>query len=73
VGATASPAQPQAAQPDVAGVSAAQRKHRHARTERVLDPAAAEDRFLDVIVLLSVLVFVVMVTGFGMLVLQGAL
>ena len=35
--------------------------------------AAANDRFLDVVVIVSVVVFVVLVMGFGMLVLQSAL
>ena len=60
------------AQPDPAGASA-WRQRRYARAERAGSAAAANDRFLDVIVMLSVLMFVVLVMGFGMLVLQSAL
>jgi hypothetical protein len=58
-------------QPDPVGASA-RRQRRYARAERAGDAAAASDSFLDVIVLLSVLVFVALVAGVGVLVLQSA-
>ncbi|MEO7261362.1 MAG: hypothetical protein ABI047_08930 [Jatrophihabitantaceae bacterium] len=67
-----SPGEPRAAQPDPVGASA-RRQRRYARAVRAGDAAAANDRFLDLIVMLSVLVFVALVAGVGMLVLQTAL
>jgi hypothetical protein len=48
------------------------RKHRQVRAERVGDAAAARDLFLDVIVLLSVAMFLVLALGVGILVLRSA-
>jgi hypothetical protein len=41
------------------------------RRERTVDAAASRDPFLDAIVLLSVLMFLVLVIGIGVLVLQA--
>jgi hypothetical protein len=71
-GAALSPGESAAAQPDPVGATA-RRQRRYARSERAGMAAAVNDRFLDAVVLLSVLVFVVLVMGVGMLVLQGAL
>ena len=71
-GAAVSSGESRAAQPDPVGASARQQR-RHARADRAGVAAAASDRFLDVIVMVSVLVFVVLVMGFGLLVLQSAL
>lgn len=54
------------------GASARQQR-RYARAERAATAAVARDRFMDVIVLLSVVVFLVLALGVGMLVLQSAL
>jgi hypothetical protein len=55
-------------------VGASPRRQRsYARAERAGTAAAADDRFLDAIVLTSVVVFVLLVAGVGMLVLQAAL
>lgn len=61
-----------APRPDPVGASARQQR-RYVRAERAGSAAAANDRFLDLVVLLSVLVFVVLVMGVGALVLQAAL
>ncbi len=58
--------------PDPAG-SSARRQRGYARAERAGIAAAAEDRFLDAIVLASVVMFVLLVAGVGMLVMQAAL
>ena len=71
-GAAVSPAEPPVVEPDQAGLSAREQR-RYARADRAGIAAAANDRFLDVVVIVSVLVFVVLVMGFGMLVLQSAL
>ena len=71
-GAAVSPAESPAAEPDQAGASA-RKQRRFARADRAGTAAAANDRFLDVVVIVSVVVFVVLVLGFGMLVLQSAL
>ena len=71
-GAAVSPAQAPATEPDQAGASAAEQR-RYARADRAGSAAAVNDRFLDVIVIVSVVVFVVLIMGFGMLVLQNAL
>ncbi len=42
------------------------------RRERKLNAAATRDPFMDVIVLISVVVFLLLVIGVGMLVLQAA-
>lgn len=59
-------------QPDPIGASA-RRQRRHARADRAGSAAAANDRFLDFVVLLSAVVFVVLAAGVGALVLQAAL
>jgi hypothetical protein len=61
-----------AAQPDPVGASARQQR-RYARAERAGAAAAVRDRFLDLVVLVSVVVFLVLAFGVGMLVLQSAL
>lgn len=71
-GAALSPVESPAAEPDQVGASA-RRQRRYARAERAGTAAAANDRFLDVVVIVAVVVFVVLVMGFGMLVLQSAL
>lgn len=71
-GAAVSPAEFPAAEPDRVGASAREQR-RYARVERAGIPAAVNDRFLDVVVIVSVVVFVVLIMGFGMLVLQNAL
>lgn len=71
-GAAVSPAEPPAAEVDQVGASAVEQR-RYARAERAGSAAAANDRFLDVVVIVSVAVFVVLVMGFGLLVLQNAL
>jgi hypothetical protein len=71
-GAAVSPAEAPATEPDQAGASAREQR-RFARADRAGTAAAANDRFLDVVVIVSVVVFVVLVMGFGMLVLQNAL
>jgi len=63
---------PRAAQPDPVGPSSRQQR-RYARAERAGRAAAVSDRFLDVVVLLSVVVFLVLAFGIGLLVLQSAL
>jgi hypothetical protein len=65
-------ARPRLAEPDPVGASA-RRQRRTARAQRAGAAAAASDRFLDVVVLLSVVVFLVLALGVGMLVLQSAL
>lgn len=67
-----SPVESSAAEPDQVGVST-RRQRRYARAERAGAAAAANDRFLDVVVIVAVVVFIVLVMGFGMLVLQNAL
>jgi hypothetical protein len=66
------PGESRAAQRDPVGASPRQQR-RYARAERAGAAATANDRLLDVIVLLSVVVFLVLALGVGMLVLQGAL
>ena len=61
-----------AAHSDPVGASARQQR-RYARVERAGQSAAVSDRFLDVVVLLSVVVFWVLALGVGVLVLQSAL
>jgi len=61
-----------APQPDPIGASA-RRQRRYARAERAGSAAAANDRFLDFVVVLSVLVFTALAAGVGALVLQAAL
>jgi hypothetical protein len=61
-----------AAQPDPVGASARQQR-RYARAERAGASAAVRDRFLDAVVMVSVVVFLVLAFGVGMLVLQSAL
>jgi hypothetical protein len=58
--------------PDPVGASP-RRQRNYARAERAGAAAAADDRFLDAVVLTSVVVFVLLVAGVGMLVLQAAL
>ena len=48
-------------------------QRRQARAERAGVAATASDRFMDVVVLLSVVMFLVLALGVGLLVLQGAL
>lgn len=72
-GAAVSPAEAPATEPDQAGAASAREQRRFARADRAGTAAAANDRFLDVVVIVSVVVFVVLVMGFGMLVLQNAL
>jgi hypothetical protein len=69
-GASLSP-EPRASQPDPVGASARQQR-RYARAERAGTAAATSDRFMDAIVLVSVVMFLVLVIGVGMLVLQSA-
>jgi hypothetical protein len=71
-GAGVGPGESRAAQPDPVGASARQQR-RYARAERAGTAAAANDRLMDVVVLLSVVVFLLLAFGVGMLVLQGAL
>ena len=71
-GAGAVPGESGDARPDPVGASARQQR-RYARAERAGAAAAANDRLLDVVVLLSVVVFLVLALGVGMLVLQSAL
>jgi hypothetical protein len=54
------------------GASAWQQR-RYARAERAGSAATVRDSFLDVVVVLSVVVFLVLAFGVGMLVLQSAL
>lgn|GEM_PF-2581902 len=54
------------------GASARQQR-RLARAERAGSAAVADDRILDLVVLLSVVVFVTLAAGVGALVLQAAL
>ena len=61
-----------AAHADPMGPSARQQR-RYARAEYAGAAAATRDRFLDVIVVLSVVVFLVLALGVGLLVLQSAL
>jgi hypothetical protein len=70
-GAALGPGEP-ADRPDPVGASARQQRS-YARAERAGTAAAADDRFLDAIVLASVVMFVLLVAGVGMLVLQAAL
>jgi len=60
--------------PDDAGGAGplAHQQRRHARAQRAGTAAAVNDRFMDLIVLLSVLMFLALVTGLGLLVLQSA-
>jgi hypothetical protein len=51
----------------------ARQQRRYVRAERAGKAAAINDRFLDVVVLLSVVVFLVLAFGIGLLVLQSAL
>jgi hypothetical protein len=71
-GAGVGPGESRATQPDRVGPSARQQR-RYARAERAGTAAAANDRLMDLVVLLSVVVFLVLALGVGMLVLQGAL
>jgi hypothetical protein len=71
-GAAAGPGELRAAQPEPVA-AATWRQRRYARADQAGAAAAASDRFLDVVVVLSVVMFVFLVTGLGMLVLQGAL
>jgi hypothetical protein len=71
-GAAARPDESRFAEPAPVGASARQQR-RHARAERAATAAVARDRFMDVVVLLSVVVFLVLALGVGMLVLQSAL
>lgn len=71
-GAAASLPEPRAEKPDSVGASARQQR-RYARAERAGAAATANDRFLDAVIVVCVVVFVVLVMGFGMLVLQSAL
>ncbi|HEX8094858.1 hypothetical protein [Jatrophihabitans sp.] len=71
-GAGVSPGEARAAQPDPVGASSRQQR-RYARAERAGTAAAVNDRLLDAVVLLSVVVFLVLAFGAGMLVLQSAL
>lgn len=71
-GAALGPGESRVAPPDLVGASARQQR-RSARAERAGAAAAVSDRFLDAIVLLSVVVFLVLAIGVGMLVLQSAL
>ena len=57
---------------DPVGASA-RRQRSYARAERAGAAASADDRLLDAIVVSSVVVFVLLVAGVGMLVLQAAL
>lgn len=61
-----------AAEPDPTGASARQQR-RYARADRAGRAAAVSDRFLDMVVLLSVVIFLVLAFGIGVLVLQDAL
>jgi hypothetical protein len=53
--------------------ASARHQRRYARAERAGAAAAVRDRFLDAVVLLAVVVFLVLAFGVGMLVLQSAL
>lgn len=53
--------------------SSPRRQRGYARAERAGIAATTDDRFLDAIVLASVVMFVLLVAGVGMLVLQAAL
>ena len=65
---------PGAARASADPVGASPRRQRsYARAERAGGAAAADDRFLDAIVLASVVMFVLLVAGVGMLVMQAAL
>lgn len=64
--------EPRAAHADPVGASARQQR-RYARAERAGTAASINDRFLDVVVVLSVVVFLVLALGVGVLVLQSAL
>jgi hypothetical protein len=68
---TLSQGEPPASRRDRVGASARQQR-RYARAERAGIAAATNDRFLDVIVVLSVVMFLGLVVGVGMLVLQSA-
>jgi hypothetical protein len=67
-----SPAAPRSVQPEEARVSRWRERH-YARAQRAGDAAAAQDLVLDVLVLLSVGMFLVLATGVGILVLRSAL
>ena len=49
-----------------------QKEGRHVRAERAGEAAATGDLFLDVVVLLSVALFLMLAIGVGILVLRGA-
>jgi hypothetical protein len=71
-GAARSPVEARSAPPEEPIVSARQQR-RYARAERAADAAATRDLYLDVIVLLSVVMFLVLAVGVGILVLRTAL
>jgi hypothetical protein len=71
-GRTASPAELRSARLEEPIVSA-RRQRRYARAEGAGDAAATRDLYLDVIVLLSVVMFLVLAVGVGILVLRTAL
>lgn len=70
-GAADSSVEPRGARAELIG-SPARRQRRHAHAEQAGTAASVNDRFLDVIVLLSVVMFLALVVGVGMLVLQSS-